>query len=116
MADYLMRIEENGTVNIAEDVIAAIVSNAVKEVEGVGAMSQNVAEQLSGKKAVRGVKVEKAGDAIAIDVFLMARYGFAIPEVARKVQESVTNAVCGMTGFPVREVNVHVGGISFNDD
>ncbi len=115
MAEYLTRAEENGTVNIAEDVVAAIVADAVKEIEGVGAMSQNVAEQLSGKKAIRGVRVERVEDAVVIDLYLMARYGYAIPEVAQQVQESVTNAVAGMTGFPVKEVNVHVGGVSFND-
>lgn len=115
MTEYLTRIEENGTINIAEDVVAAIVFDTVKEVEGVGAMSQNVTEQLSGKKAVRGVRVEKVEDAIVIDLYLMARYGYAIPEVAQKVQENVANAVGGMTGFPVSKVNVHVGGISFND-
>lgn len=115
MAEYVTRTEENGTIHIAEDVIAAIVADAVKDVEGVGAPSQNVAEQLTGKKAVRSVRVEQIDDAVAIDVYLMARYGFAIPEVAQKVQDAVSNAVGGMTGLPVREVNVHVGGISFND-
>ena len=115
MAEYVTRAEENGTINIAEDVVAAIVVDALKEVEGVGAMSQNVGEQLSGKKAARGVRVEKVDDAIAIDLYLMARYGFEIPVLARQVQAKVSDAVGGMTGFPVKEVNVHVGGISFNE-
>lgn len=115
MAEYLTRAEENGTIHIAEDVIAAIVADAVKDVEGVGASSQNVTEQLVGKKAVRSVRVEQVDDTVAIDVYLMARYGYAIPEVAQRVQDAVSNAVGGMTGFPVKEVNVHVGGISFND-
>ena len=115
MAEYFTRAEENGSINIAEDVVAAIVSSAVKEVEGVGAMSQNVTEQLSGKKSVRGVRVEREDESVVVDLFLMARYGFTIPEVAQKVQEAVTDAVGGMTGFPVKAVNVHVGGISFND-
>jgi len=115
MAEYVTRAEENGTIHIEEDVIAAIVADAVKDVEGVGAPSTNVAEQLAGKKAVRSVRVEQEDDNILIDVFLMVRYGFAIPEVAQKVQDAVSNAVGGMTGFPVKEVNVHVGGISFND-
>ena len=115
MAEYVTRAEENGTIHIEEDVIAAIVADAVKDVEGVGAPSQNVGEQLTGKKAVRSVRVEQEDDCILVDVFLMVRYGFAIPEVAQKVQDAVSNAVGGMTGFPVKEVNVHVGGISFND-
>lgn len=115
MADYLTRAEENGTINIAEDAVASIVAEAMAEVEGVGAMSANVTDQLAGKKAVRGIRVDENEDAIIVDVYLMVRYGFAIPEVAQKVQENVANAVGGMTGFPVKEVNVHVGGISFND-
>jgi len=113
--DYLTRFEENGTVNIALDVVAAIAAEAMNEIEGVGSMSQNVTEQLAGKKAVRGVRVEDLGDEVVIDLFLMVRYGFAIPEVAQKVQESVSNAVGGMTGLTVKKVNVNVGGISFND-
>jgi len=50
MAEYLTRFEDNGTINIAEDVVAAIVADAVKQVEGVGAMSQNVTEQLSARR------------------------------------------------------------------
>ena len=113
--EYFTQAEENGNIHIAEDVVAAIVADAVGEIEGVGAMSQNMSEQLAGKKAVRGVRVEEAGEAVVIDIYLMVRYGYAIPEVAQKVQESVAGAVGGMTGFPVKEVNVHVGGISFND-
>jgi len=51
---------------------------------------------------------------IIVDVYLMVRYGYVIPETARKVQDSVSAAVSGMTGYNVHAVNVHVGGISFN--
>ena len=46
----------------------------------------------------------------------MVRYGFAIPEVAQKVQENVANAVGGMTGFPVKagnDANVAAMGEAF---
>ena len=113
--DYITRTEEAGSISVATEAVALLVADAIGEVEGVGAMSQNMAEQLAGKKAVRGVRVEEDGGQIVIDVYLMVRYGYAIPEVAQKVQESVMNAVGGMTGFDIRGVNVHVGGISFND-
>ena len=51
---------------------------------------------------------------ITLDVYLTVKYGFAIPETAAKVQDAVMSAVETMTGFSVRAVNVHVGGISFN--
>ena len=60
-----------------------------------------------------GAVIVKDGE-IIVDVYLMVRYGYAIPETARKVQDSVSAAVSGMTGYNVHAVNVHVGGISFN--
>ena len=109
--EYLTRAEENGSINIAEDVVAAIAADAIGEIEGVGSMCQNMTEQITeqftGKKGLRGVRAEvKDGEIV--------RYGYAIPETARKVQDSVSAAVSGMTGYNVHAVNVHVGGISFN--
>ena len=43
----------------------------------------------------------------------MIRYGYAIPEVAEKIQNAVSGAIESMTGFPVKAVNVHVGGVCF---
>ena len=110
--------EENGSINIAEDVVAAIAADAIGEIEGVGSMCQNMTEQITeqftGKKGLRGVRAEVKDGEIIVDVYLMVRYGYAIPETARKVQDSVSAAVSGMTGYNVHAVNVHVGGISFN--
>ena len=113
--EYLTRAEENGSINIAEDVVAAIAADAIGEIEGVGSMCQNMTEQITeqftGKKGLRGVVKDCE---IIVDVYLMVRYGYVIPETARKVQDSVSAAVSGMTGYNVHAVNVHVGGISFN--
>ena len=73
-----------------------------------------ITEQFTGKKGLRGVRAEVKDGEIIVDVYLMVRYGYAIPETARKVQDSVSAAVSGMTGYNVHAVNVHVGGISFN--
>ncbi|MDO4811903.1 MAG: Asp23/Gls24 family envelope stress response protein [Eubacteriales bacterium] len=112
--EYLTQMEENGSINISEEVIASIVTDAMKEIEGVGGMGQNVSEQFTGKKSARGVRAELQDGAVVVDIYLMVRYGFAIPEVAQKVQDCVGGAVGGMTGYPVKAVNVHVGGISLN--
>lgn len=112
--EYLTQIEENGSINISEEVVASIAVDAMKEIEGVGAMGQNMTEQFTGRKSARGVHAELQDGGILVDVYLMVRYGYAIPEVAKKVQDCVGSALGGMTGFPVKSVNVHVGGISFN--
>ena len=67
--EYLTRAEENGSINIAEDVVAAIAADAIGEIEGVGSMCQNMTEQITeqftGKKGLRGVRAEvKDGEII----------------------------------------------------
>ena len=95
--EYLTRAEENGSINIAEDVVAAIAADAIGEIEGVGSMCQNMTEQITeqftGKKGLRGVRAEVKDGEIIVDVYLMVRYGYVIPETARKVQDSVSAAV-----------------------
>ena len=116
--EYLTQAEADGSINISEDVVVAIASEAIGEIEGVGAMMTTMTEQLTEqfmkKKPARGVHMEVQDGEITLDVCLTVRYGFAIPEIAAKVQDAVMSAVASMTGFSVKSVNVHVGGISFN--
>ena len=116
--EYLTQIEGSGSIHISEEVIASIAFDAMREIEGVGAMSQNMTEQLTeqftGKKGTRGVRAEVQNGEIVVDVYLMVKYGFTIPDVAKKVQDAVGAAVGNMTGYGVKTVNVHVSGISFN--
>lgn len=106
------------TVKIADEVVGVIAGIAASEVEGVAAMSGGVVSGLGemlGKKSLsKGVKVEVGEKQTALDLFLVMEYGVRIPEVARKVQESVKRAVESMTGLEVVEVNVHVAGVSFH--
>ncbi len=117
--DYLVRKEENDSINISEDVVLSIVTKALGEIEGAGALmnatyTEQIAGQIKGKKPLRGVRVEAKEDGVVIDVHMMVKYGYSIPEVAEKAQESIAGSVGSMTGFAVKGVNVHVGGISFN--
>lgn len=121
MADtkgYMTLPEQKGSVNIAEDVIAAIAVGAVREVEGVsGMMSGNSVTDLANsarndRKSVKGVKIDMSGDALVLDVYVAVAYGHPIPEVAEKVQAAVAGSVEAMTGCPVAAVDVHVGGVT----
>lgn len=112
--EYLTQTESDGSIHISEDVIVSIASEAIAEIEGVGGMMTSMTEQFMGKKPARGIRIEIADGEITLDLFLMAKYGYAIPELAAKVQDAVMGAVASMTGFTVKAVNVHVGGVSFN--
>lgn len=107
--EYITHNEELGCIHISEDVLAAVSAAAASEVDGICGM-MNIAAK---KTAARGVRVTVEEESAVIDLYVMLRYGYAIPEVAEKIQNAVASAVEAMTGFAVKAVNVHVGGISF---
>ena len=50
---------------------------------------------------------------VSVDVTITMDYGSPIPDVARNIQENVKKAIETMSGLDVRNVDVHVTGISF---
>ena len=120
--EYMTLPEENGSINISEEVIAAIAVGAVREVEGVSGMMTNLGNSVSdlvnnrknAQKGVRGVKIDMTGAALVLDLYLTVQYGHPIPEVAGNAQKAVSSAVEAMTGCAVEAVNIHVGGVSLN--
>lgn len=118
--EYMTLPEENGSINISEEVIAAIAVGAVREVEGVSGMltglGGSVVDLMTNKKnaqkGVKGVKIDMTGAALVLDLYLTMQYGNPIHEVAGNAQKAVASAVEAMTGCPVEAVNIHVGGVT----
>ena len=111
--EYMTLPEENGSINISEEVIAAIAVGAVRDVEGVSGMMTNlggsvtdlVNNKKNAQKSVKGVKIDMTGTALVLDVYLTVQYGHPIPEVAENAQKAVISSVEAMTGCPVGAVN-----------
>jgi uncharacterized alkaline shock family protein YloU len=100
---YITQVQENGTVMISEDVVAAIVANAVKEVEGVDSL--HTRKSWSGKN----MKITIAEDnTLVIDCNLVVKFGFSVIDVAKNTQDAITAAVESMTGVQVAQANVNV--------
>lgn len=114
---YITCREENGSINISEDVISGMVRSAVLEVEGVAGLSNTagaeIAELIGLKTLTKGVKVQFVEDKIIVDTIITVNYGCKIVEVARAVQEKLVNVIQATTGFEKAEINVHVSGIAF---
>jgi uncharacterized alkaline shock family protein YloU len=114
------QVTTTASVKIADEVVGVIAGIAASEVDGVASMSGGVVsglgEMLGKKSFSKGVKVEVGERQAAVDLFLVMEYGVRIPDVARLVQEGVKRAVEGMTGLEVVEVNVHVTGVSFQNE
>jgi uncharacterized alkaline shock family protein YloU len=117
--EYMTLPEENGSINISEEVIAAIAVGAVREVEGVSGMMTNMggsvtdlANRKNAQKGLKGVRIDMTGTSLILDLYLTVKYGYAIPDVAENAQKAVVSAVEAMTGCQVGTVNVHVGGVT----
>ncbi|MEG2037937.1 MAG: Asp23/Gls24 family envelope stress response protein [Ruthenibacterium sp.] len=111
--EYMTHLEENGSINISEEVVAAIAAGAALEIDGVsGMMSGAGVSDLVKKNPAKGVKIDMAGESIVLDLYLTVSYGHPIPEIAESVQKAVSTAVEAMAGFTVSGVNIHVGGIT----
>ena len=118
--EYMTLPEENGSINISEEVIAAITVGAVRDVAGVSGMMTTMGNSVTdlvnnkknAQKSAKGVKIDMTGTALVLDVYLTVQYGSPIPEVAENAQKAVISAVEAMTGCPVGAVNIHVGGVT----
>lgn len=113
---YISQMQDNGTVMISEDVVATIVMQAMKDVEGVVSLSAkpgaDIADMIGKKNWGKGVRIEIAQDnALTIDCDIQIGYGQSVLTVAQAVQTTVTTQVESMTGVKVSAVNVNVCGI-----
>ena len=114
--EYITQEQENGTVNFSADVICTIVSNAIKDVEGVVGLAVKSGLDFSdifGKKsASRGMKVMLTrNEDLRIDCDINIYYGESVVAIANAVQDSVRNAIESTTGIKVDAVNVNICGI-----
>ena len=117
--DYMVLPAQNGSVNIAKDVIAAVAVDAAREVEGISGMMtgmggvMDLVDKKNAQKGLKGVRIALTEEnQLTLDLYVTVHYGVSIPETAENAQKAVASAVEDMTGCRVSAVNIHVGGVS----
>ncbi len=104
-----------GNIRIHKNVIASIASIAAVEIEGVkriGGDFRSGILELIGKKALMAIKVNiDKNDEIRLEVPLVIKYGFNIPDIANKAQENIRNALEKMTNLSIKYININVQSI-----
>ena len=109
MADnkqYITQTQENGSVQISEEVLVSIIAQAVSEVENVALSGK------PGKNWGKGIKVVIVEDnQVEVTCYINSAYNQSVVSAATAVQEAVTSALESMTGVKVNQVNVNVCGI-----
>lgn len=106
---------ELGTIKIHKKVIASIASLAAAEIEGVKSVGANFKEGVFGlisKKFLPAIKVEiDKNEEVKLEIPLIIKYNFNIPDISSKVQENVRNALERMTNLSIKDINISVQGI-----
>lgn len=112
---YMIKDDNLGEVQIADEVVAIIAGLAATEVEGVSSMAGNITNELVSKLGMKnlskGIKVTVTEGKVRVDVALNIGFGYAIPEVSAKVQERIKNAIENMTGLEVSTVNIRIAAV-----
>lgn len=109
-----------GTVRIHRNVITSIAGIATLEIEGVKRLGSDFKSsllELLGKKSSCAIRVDidKNGE-VKLEIPIMVKYGFNIPEVAASAQENVRLALEKMTSLSLKEININVQGIEKGDN
>jgi uncharacterized alkaline shock family protein YloU len=112
---------DRGITTVADAVVAKIAGHACREVEGIAGMGAAFRRLLGRVKPgqeslTQGVNVEVGKKEAAVDLVVIVRYGFSIPTLAQEVRDSVIAQVETGTGLVVKEVNIEVDDLVFEED
>ena len=104
-----------GVIKIHKKVIASIASLAATEIEGVKSVGGDIKTnlyELFGSKGSSGIGVEidKNGE-VKLEIPLVVKYGYNVPEIANKVQDNIQRALEKMTNLSIKDININIQSI-----
>ena len=107
MATFRPSTEEkqNGKTVYNAGIVKSIVSIAVSEVEGTLPLPNNK----------NGITLFLEKDGIYADISVVVEYGYDVPELAYRIQQSVKQSVESMTKYKVAKVDVHIEDVVFTE-
>ncbi|SFA79567.1 Uncharacterized conserved protein YloU, alkaline shock protein (Asp23) family [Acetitomaculum ruminis DSM 5522] len=112
---YIIKDDDYGEVQIAQQVVAVIAGFAATEVEGVNALAGNITNDIVGrvskKNLARGVRIQLENGIVRTDIAIYIDFGQNIPKVCETVQDRVKTAIENMTGLQTANVNIRIVGI-----
>lgn len=114
---YITHVQENGSVMISEDVIAKIVLQSLKDIDGYVSAGvkpgMDIIDLIGKKNWGKGVKVDIGEDnQLCVECNVIIAYGYSVMTVATAIQEAAVSALASMTGVENISVNVNICGIA----
>ena len=112
----------SGIVKVHESVIASIIRKAACSVDGVirlagNTLVDNIAEFVGSRKVMdRAISVEMGENSVSIELRVVLAFGSRIPEVAKNIQETVTEEILRITGMQVPRIDIVVMDLEDPDE
>ncbi|MDE6273956.1 MAG: Asp23/Gls24 family envelope stress response protein [Clostridiales bacterium] len=94
---------QKGKVTYNADIVSGIVALSLQETEGI---------QLVPSKS-KGIKLCFEKEGIFVDISVIAQYGYNVPELAYRIQQTIKQMVESMTKYKIAKVDVHVQSVVF---
>ena len=110
---------KKGKVEIDRDILLSIINLATKEINGVNSLTNAelpLFRKMSKTKS-EGVSIKfDVNGALNVDVYIIVNIGYAVPDIAYRVQENIKNSLNSMVGIKPGKINVHVCGVACDDE
>lgn len=106
----------NKSLQVSDSVIAGVVTNALKDVDGVcgvAPVKKTIRQMLLKEDNIGDIKVGKVDDVLSLSIGIIVNDGVKAIAVSEEVQEVVKSSVQSMLGLTVAKVNVTVRGIKY---
>ena len=105
--------DAKGTVQVTNNVIAAIIKKYALSVDGVlrtapQSLRDGFSNMLSRRSYESSIIIELADDGAVITMSLILRFGVSIPEVTKNIQDILFEKIPALSGYKVSKVNVNV--------
>lgn len=106
-----------GKTTVAPDVLIQIARMAALKVAGVHEMAPvpGGVNRLFRRGTGDGVRITIEDDVVLADLYIIMDKDINIRDTSRTVQKEVTRAIQEMVGMDVREVNIHIEDIAYEE-
>ncbi len=113
--------KDGNTVQISEEVLAAIAAMSIKDVKdvcvaGTGNMRKGLMEKFGWEDLAKGVEVEVTEDGVIVNVAIAVKFDKKIMAVSAEVQDKIKTTIKDMTDLDVLAVNVRVADVKADID
>ena len=94
---------QKGKITYNADIVSGIVVLSLQETEGI--------ELVPSKN--KGIKVCFEKEGVCVDISVIAYYGYKVPELAFRIQQTIKQMVESMTKYKIAKVDVHITSVIF---